>query len=293
MALRAHSQTSGWSLTAQDPFNNVARTCVEALAAALGHTQSLHTNALDEAIALPTDFSARIARNTQIYLQAGDRDHEGRRSVGRLLLRGAPHARAHAQAWQLIEEVEELGGMAKAIETGIAEDAHRRGGRAQAGADRLREGSDRRGQYVPAASTRRRFDVLEIDNAGGARSRRLRGWRSSSATAIRGRPCRQRLPALTELRSRGERQSAGTGRRCGARARPRWARFPLRSRRSSGRYQAVTRTISGVYSARALATRSSRRARRDGRANSLRRKGAGLASSSPRWARTVMIAAPR
>jgi methylmalonyl-CoA mutase len=69
MALRTHCQTSGWSLTAQDPFNNVVRTCVEAMAAALGHTQSLHTNALDEAIALPTDFSARIARNTQIYLQ--------------------------------------------------------------------------------------------------------------------------------------------------------------------------------------------------------------------------------
>ena len=87
MALRTHSQTSGWSLTAQDPFNNVVRTCVEAMAAALGHTQSLHTNALDEALALPTDFSARIARNTQIYLQEETGHHQRRRSVGRLLLR--------------------------------------------------------------------------------------------------------------------------------------------------------------------------------------------------------------
>ena len=88
MALRTHSQTSGWSLAAQDVFNNVTRTCVEALAAALGHTQSLHTNALDEAIALPTDFSARIARNTQIYLQEETGITQGGRSLGRQLLRG-------------------------------------------------------------------------------------------------------------------------------------------------------------------------------------------------------------
>jgi len=85
--LRAHCQTSGWSLTEQDPFNNVARTCLEALAAAGGHTQSLHTNALDEAIALPTDFSARIARNTQLHLQHENRYLPGGRSVGRQLLR--------------------------------------------------------------------------------------------------------------------------------------------------------------------------------------------------------------
>ncbi len=87
MALRTHSQTSGWSLAAQDPFNNVTRTCVEALAAAMGHTQSLHTNALDEAIALPSDFSARIARNTQIYLQEETGHHPRGGPVGRLLLR--------------------------------------------------------------------------------------------------------------------------------------------------------------------------------------------------------------
>ncbi|RLD60677.1 MAG: methylmalonyl-CoA mutase [Bacteroidetes bacterium] len=119
LALRTHCQTSGWSLTEQDPFNNVARTCVEAMGAVLGHTQSLHTNALDEAIALPTDFSARIARNTQIYIQE---ETQVCRSVdpwaGSYYVESLTHEIAH-KAWELIEEVEELGGMAKAIETGI------------------------------------------------------------------------------------------------------------------------------------------------------------------------------
>jgi len=119
MALRTHTQTSGWSLTEQDPFNNVARTCVEALSAALGHTQSLHTNALDEAIALPTDFSARIARNTQLYLQE---ETQICRSLdpwaGSYYVESLTKEIAD-KAWALIEEVEELGGMAKAIETGI------------------------------------------------------------------------------------------------------------------------------------------------------------------------------
>jgi methylmalonyl-CoA mutase len=119
MALRTHSQTSGWSLTEQDPYNNIARTCIEATAAALGHTQSLHTNALDEAIALPTDFSARIARNTQIYLQE---ETNITKTVdpwaGSYYVEKLTHEIAQ-KAWKLIQEVEELGGMAKAIETGI------------------------------------------------------------------------------------------------------------------------------------------------------------------------------
>jgi len=119
LALRTHSQTSGWSLTAQDPFNNVARTCIEASAAAFGGTQSLHTNALDEAIALPTDFSARIARNTQIYLQE---ETQINRTVdpwaGSYYVESLTHNIAE-KAWKLIEEVEELGGMTKAIEAGI------------------------------------------------------------------------------------------------------------------------------------------------------------------------------
>ena len=119
LALRTHTQTSGWSLTEQDPFNNVARTCIEAMGAALGHTQSLHTNALDEAIALPTDFSARIARNTQIYIQE---ETNICRVVdpwaGSYYVETLTHALAH-RAWKHIQEVEALGGMAKAIETGI------------------------------------------------------------------------------------------------------------------------------------------------------------------------------
>jgi methylmalonyl-CoA mutase len=119
LALRTHTQTSGWSLTEQDPFNNVARTCIEAMGAALGHTQSLHTNALDEAIALPTDFSARIARNTQIYIQE---ETNVCRVVdpwaGSYYVETLTNELAH-RAWKHIQEVEELGGMAKAIETGI------------------------------------------------------------------------------------------------------------------------------------------------------------------------------
>jgi methylmalonyl-CoA mutase len=119
LALRTHCQTSGWSLTEQDPFNNVARTCVEAMAAAFGGTQSLHTNALDEAIALPTDFSARIARNTQIYIQ---QETQITRTVdpwaGSFYVEKLTHDIAE-KAWALIEEVESLGGMTKAIEAGI------------------------------------------------------------------------------------------------------------------------------------------------------------------------------
>ena len=118
-SLRTHCQTSGWSLTEQDPFNNVARTCIEAMGAALGHTQSLHTNALDEAIALPTDFSARIARNTQIYIQE---ETQVCRSIdpwaGSYYVESLTHELAH-KAWEHIQEVESLGGMAKAIETGV------------------------------------------------------------------------------------------------------------------------------------------------------------------------------
>ena len=119
LALRTHSQTSGWSLTEQDPFNNVTRTLIEANAAAMGHTQSLHTNALDEAIALPTDFSARIARNTQLFLQ----EETGMTKVidpwgGSYYVEKLTEELTE-KAWALIEEIEELGGMAKAIETGL------------------------------------------------------------------------------------------------------------------------------------------------------------------------------
>ena len=142
MALRTHSQTSGWSLTEQDLFNNVTRTCVEAMAAALGHTQSLHTNALDEAIALPTDFSARIARNTQIYLQ----EETGITKVvdpwaGSYYVERLTHEMMH-KAWHHIQEVEAVGGMAKTIETGmpkmrIEEAAARRQARIDSGREMI------------------------------------------------------------------------------------------------------------------------------------------------------------
>src|SRR5690606_38627227 len=119
MALRTHCQTSGWSLTEQDPYNNVTRTCIEALAAAMGHTQSLHTNALDEAIALPTDFSARIARNTQLILQQEtDICHVVDPWGGSWYVEYLTQELV-SKAWALIEEIENLGGMAKAIETGV------------------------------------------------------------------------------------------------------------------------------------------------------------------------------
>ena len=163
MALRTHSQTSGWSLSEQDPFNNVARTCIEAMAAGLGGTQSLHTNALDEAIALPTDFSARIARNTQIYIQE---ETQITKSVdpwaGSFYVEYLTEEIAK-KAWKLIEEVEELGGMAKAIETGvpkmrIEEASARKQARLDSGQDVLvgvnkfqtKEASD--------------IEILEVDN---------------------------------------------------------------------------------------------------------------------------------
>ena len=142
LSLRTHSQTSGWSLTEQDPFNNVARTCIEAMGAALGHTQSLHTNALDEAIALPTDFSARIARNTQIYIQE---ETNVCRSIdpwaGSYYVENLTKELADA-AWKHIEEIEKLGGMAKAIETGIPklrieEAAARKQARIDSGIDKI------------------------------------------------------------------------------------------------------------------------------------------------------------
>jgi methylmalonyl-CoA mutase len=119
MALRTHCQTSGYSLTAQDVFNNVTRTCVEALAAVLGHTQSLHTNSLDEAIALPTDFSAKIARNTQLYLQEETYITKVVDPWGGSYYIEKLTQEIYQKAWDLIQEVEELGGMAKAIETGL------------------------------------------------------------------------------------------------------------------------------------------------------------------------------
>ena len=163
MALRTHSQTSGWSLTEQDPFNNVGRTCIEAMAAVLGHTQSLHTNALDEAIALPTDFSARIARNTQIYIQNETQvckhidPWAGSYYVEKLT------QELYLKAWEHIQEIEKLGGMAKAIETGlpkmrIEEAAARTQARIDSGVQTIVGVNKYRLEHEDP------IDILEVDN---------------------------------------------------------------------------------------------------------------------------------
>ena len=243
LALRTHSQTSGWSLTAQDPFNNVARTCIEAMAAAFGHTQSLHTNALDEALALPTDFSARIARNTQIYLQE---ETDITRIVdpwaGSYYVERLTHELMHA-AWALIEEVESLGGMAKAIETGIPkmrieEAAARKQARIDSGKDVI-VGIN---AYHPPEETP--IPVLDIDNAAVRESQikrlnQLKQERDSNAV-------RESLEALQTCAANG----SGNLLACAvdaARKRATLGEISSALEKQWGRYEATTRTIAGIY----------------------------------------------
>jgi len=248
MALRTHSQTSGWSLTAQDVFNNVIRTCLEAMAAAMGHTQSLHTNALDEALALPTDFSARIARNTQIYLQ----EETGICRVvdpwgGSYYVESLTHELMH-KAWALIQEVEALGGMAKAIETGLPK-------------MRIEEAAARRqawidsGKEVIVGVNRYRYDqdepvqVLEVDNRA-VREKQIR--RIQEVKARRNEAAvRQALDALTRCAETGEGNLLDLSVQA-ARVRATLGEISLALEKVYGRYQAVNRTISGVYSREAL-----------------------------------------
>jgi methylmalonyl-CoA mutase len=247
MALRAHCQTSGWSLTAQDPFNNVVRTCVEALAAVLGHTQSLHTNALDEALALPTDFSARIARNTQIYLQ----EETGITEVvdpwgGSYYVEKLTHDLMH-RAWGLIQEVEQLGGMAKAIETGlpkmrIEEAAARKQARIDSGKDIIVGVNAYRADSDGEAA----LDVRVVDNTAVrqlqiARLEELRRTRDGAAV-------QESLAALTRCAETGEGNLLELA-VVAARRRASLGEISTALERTWGRYQAVTRTISGVYSA--------------------------------------------
>jgi len=162
LALRTHTQTSGWSLTEQLPFNNIARTCIEALSAAMGHTQSLHTNALDEAIALPSDFSARIARNTQIYLQEETNICKTIDPwAGSYYVEYLTNEIAQ-KAWKLIQEIEDLGGMAKAIETGIPKmRIEEAAARRQANIDSGKESIIGVNKYVP--NKKENIQTLEID----------------------------------------------------------------------------------------------------------------------------------
>ena len=242
LMLRTHCQTSGWSLTEQDPFNNVARTCLEALSAALGGTQSLHTNALDEAIALPTDFSARIARNTQIYLQketgitqfidpyAGSEEIEQRTAA------------LIDEAWELITEIETLGGMAKAIETGlpklrIEEAAAKKQARIDAGLDVI-VGVNRFETEEQA-----QLDILEVDNT---QVREAQIKRLQDLKANRNHQAVKSL--LAELRD-----AAASNEnlleicvRC-AQARCTLGEISATLEEVFGRYKAKIQTISGVY----------------------------------------------
>ncbi len=243
MALRTHSQTSGWSLTEQDPYNNVTRTCVEALAAVLGHTQSLHTNALDEAIALPTDFSARIARNTQIYLQEETNVCKAVDPwAGSYYVETLTHEIAHS-AWKLIEEVEELGGMSKAIETGIPkmrieEASARRQAKIDAGRDTIV------GINKYRLAKEDPIDTLEIDNTSVRlsqieRLRKLRAERNNEEVQIS-------LEALTKCAETGEGNLLALAIDA-ARKRASLGEISSALEKIYGRYKAVIRSISGVY----------------------------------------------
>ncbi len=248
LALRTHCQTSGWSLTEQDPFNNVSRTCIEALAAALGGTQSLHTNALDEAIALPTDFSARIARNTQIYLQEETGITKFIDPTGGSVFVEKLTEELMEKAWELIEEVEGLGGMAKAIETGIPkmrieEAAAKKQARIDSGKDTI-VGVNR---YT--AKEESTLDILEVDNtkvrlAQIERLNKLRSERDNDKV-------KELLSELEESAKSGNGNLLEIAVRC-ARERASLGEISLAMENAFGRYKATIRTISGVYSAEAM-----------------------------------------
>jgi methylmalonyl-CoA mutase len=244
MALRTHCQTSGWSLQEQDPFNNVARTCLEAMAAALGHTQSLHTNALDEAIALPTDFSARIARNTQLYLQDETSICKVVDPWGGSYYVESLTSELARRAWEHIQEIEDLGGMARAIETGlpkmrIEEAAARR----QAHIDSGRETIVGVNKYRLAKEEP--IEILEVDNTAvrEAQIRRLEGMRAERDEA----KTRAALNGITHSAETGEGNLLELAVEA-ARSRASLGEISDAMEKVFGRHKAVVRSISGVYS---------------------------------------------
>ena len=244
LALRTHCQTSGWSLTQQDPFNNVGRTCIEAMAAALGHTQSLHTNALDEALALPTDFSARIARNTQIYLRE---ETEICKAIdpwaGSYYVESLTHEIAH-RAWSLIEEVENMGGMAKAIESGLPKM------RIEEAAARAQARIDSGLQTIVGMNKYRLekedpLEILEVDNRAvrDSQIKRLEKLRSERNET----DCQAALDALTNCVSTGSGNLLELAVEAAAK-RASLGEISFACEKIVGRYKAVIRTISGAYS---------------------------------------------
>lgn len=244
LALRTHSQTSGWSLTEQDPYNNICRTSIEAMAAALGHTQSLHTNALDEAIALPTDFSARIARNTQIYLQ---KETQICKSVdpwaGSYYVETLTHEIAH-KAWELIQEIERLGGMSKAIETGLPKmRIEEAAARKQARIDAKKDIIVGVNKYQPEEEDP--LEILEVDNTAvrDAQINRLSQLRKErdnteveAALNNLTKAARSGKANLLELSVEAAKVRASLGEISDA------------IEKVCGRYKAVIRSISGIYS---------------------------------------------
>jgi methylmalonyl-CoA mutase len=258
LALRTHCQTSGWSLTEQDPFNNVARTCIEAMAAVLGGTQSLHTNSLDEAIALPTDFSAKIARDTQLYLQ---QETDVCRAIDPWA--GAYHterltAQLAEQAWALMQEVETLGGMAKAIEAGlpklrIEEAAARKQARIDSGEDRIV------GVNIFQVEKTGELDILEVDNTA-VRDAQIRRLQKTKA---------QRDPKLVSATLQAIETAARNGDGnllesavAAARARATLGEISSAMENVFGRYTATTRSVAGVYAAAMSNNEDFERARR-------------------------------
>ncbi len=244
LALRTHSQTSGWSLTEQDPFNNVARTCVEAMGAALGHTQSLHTNALDEAIALPTDFSARIARNTQLYIQDETKVCKVIDPWGGSYYVEALTQQLIRRGWAHIQEVEELGGMAKAIETGlpkmrIEEAAARRQARIDSGNEKIIGLNEYKLDHEDP------LDVLDVDNSAvrAAQIARLEKLRANRNQA----DVDQALEAITNSMETGEGNLLELALNA-ARVRASLGEISDAVEKVCGRHKAIIRTISGVYS---------------------------------------------
>ncbi|MCT4589957.1 MAG: methylmalonyl-CoA mutase [Carboxylicivirga sp.] len=247
LALRTHSQTSGWSLTEQDPFNNVGRTCVEAMGAALGHTQSLHTNALDEAIALPTDFSARIARNTQIFIQDETQICKAVDPwAGSYYVESLTNELVE-KAWAHIQEIESLGGMAKAIESGIPKM------RIEEAAARTQAKIDSKTQTIVGTNKYRLekedpIDILDVDNMEVRRSQierlqKLRADRNEeevqAALAKITKAVETGEGNLLELAVDAAQKRASLGEISDA------------CEKIVGRYNAVIRSISGVYSAEA------------------------------------------
>ncbi|MCR2030571.1 methylmalonyl-CoA mutase [Alistipes timonensis] len=257
LALRTHSQTSGWSLTEQDPFNNVARTAIEAMGAALGHTQSLHTNALDEAIALPTDFSARIARNTQIYIQEETNIcREVDPWAGSYYVETLTNEIAH-KAWDLIQEVEKLGGMAKAIETGIPkmrieEASARKQARIDSGEEKIIGINEYRLEKEAP------IDILAVDNTAVRESqiKRLKELRANRDEAA----VQKALAAITECvkTKQGNLLELAVE---AAKVRASLGEISDACEVVVGRYKAVIRSISGVYSSEVKNDKSFERAK--------------------------------